>query len=328
MNLTCRTALALALSSSIAMGQLIDLTAQDRYVVASADESGGGQMTDMDSAPDFGHYVAQVNANTFGGGGGGMSAASQDSQILADSFLASCIQSSSGSAGSESVASIEFNVSVKVNFEVSSNYNSSDGGFFSYQLEDSSGQYISAWFGIAEGPQSINHVGQLDPGSYSIEFKSSGGGGYSFASADSVFQLSTLSGAYCVAGANSAGSGASLALGGSPSIADDNFRLEASGVVPNVFGLAFYGPTQIQVPFGDGFRCIGGQTYRVQPPVQANAGGNLSKQIRFTSGPASSGGSLIQPQSTWNFQLWYRDPMGPGGTGYNTSDALWVTFCP
>ena len=66
----------------------------------------------------------------------------------------------------------------------------------------------------------------------------------------------------------------------------------------------------------------------MQPPVLADpTTGFVSKPISFLTGPASAGSGQITPDSTWNFQLWYRDPMGPGGTGFNLSDGLSVTFC-
>ena len=36
-------------------------------------------------------------------------------------------------------------------------------------------------------------------------------------------------------------------------------------------------------------------------------------------------GIVFQPGETWNFQLWYRDIVGPNFTS-NTSDGLAVTF--
>ena len=41
-----------------------------------------------------------------------------------------------------------------------------------------------------------------------------------------------------------------------------------------------------------------------------------------------SGSGALLPGDTWHFQLWFRDPSGPGGTGSNLSDALTATFCP
>jgi len=332
MKLIYHTSLALALSSSIAMGQLIIPTGQDRHVTAFADVDGGTPENNTASAADFGPFVMSVTANASSPQGGAMSGASQDSEILADSIIASGVESASagpaGDSGSESIASIDFDVPVKVSWRLTANYESYDQGFFSYDLTASSGQYIGSWFGIAEGPQSIDHSGEMEAGSYNLILRVQGGSDFAFADFDSVLQLTALSGNYCVGAANSSGAGASLALGGSQSIFTNDFRVEASGVAPNVFGLVFYGPNQIQAPFGDGFRCIGGQTFRVQPPVQADGSGNLSKSISFTSGPAASGNGTILPTSTWNFQLWYRDPMGPGGNGYNTSDGIWATFCP
>ena len=94
--------------------------------------------------------------------------------------------------------------------------------------------------------------------------------------------------------------------------------------VPNGFGLFFYGPNQVQIIFGDCFRCVGGMTQRLSPVVMTNAGGSLSRQIDLTS----FGASMIVPDTTWNFQFWFRDPMGPGGSGFNLSDGISITFCP
>lgn len=146
-------------------------------------------------------------------------------------------------------------------------------------------------------------------------------------------QFTPLVQSYCSTAPNSAGPGAVLEALGDPDISDNDFRIRATGGVPGNFGLVFYGPSQLQAPFGDGFRCVGGLTHRVNPPVQANASGILLKPISFTSGPAAMGPGQITDGSTWNFQLWYRDPIGPGGpggpggNGFNLSDALSVTFC-
>jgi hypothetical protein len=40
-----------------------------------------------------------------------------------------------------------------------------------------------------------------------------------------------------------------------------------------------------------------------------------------------SGPGHIHPFATWNFQFWYRDPLG-GPAGFNFSDGLEVTLCP
>jgi hypothetical protein len=35
----------------------------------------------------------------------------------------------------------------------------------------------------------------------------------------------------------------------------------------------------------------------------------------------------VDPGETWNYQAWFRDFV-PGGSGFNLSDALSVTYCP
>ena len=54
----------------------------------------------------------------------------------------------------------------------------------------------------------------------------------------------------------------------------------------------------------------------------------VARALDFTAPPTNAGGGQINPGSTWNFQFWFRDPMGPGGNGFNLSDGLQVDFCP
>jgi len=134
---------------------------------------------------------------------------------------------------------------------------------------------------------------------------------------------------YCVGAPNSAGPGALLSSSGTAEISANNFTLHMDGGVPSTPGLYYYGPNQIQAPFGDGFRCVGGATRRLYPPLFADGMGSNSRALDFTVPPTGGGGThAITPSSTWNFQFWYRDVAGPGGTGFNLSDGLSATFCP
>jgi YVTN family beta-propeller protein len=133
---------------------------------------------------------------------------------------------------------------------------------------------------------------------------------------------------YCVGAPNSAGPGASIGYTGTTSISINNFTLTATGVVPNKPGYFIYGTSQVQIPLGDGFRCVGGTLFRLRPATNASGSGAMSRLVNFTVPPAGSGPGQIAPGSTWNFQLWYRDPLGPGGTGTNLSNALEATFTP
>jgi Tol biopolymer transport system component len=132
------------------------------------------------------------------------------------------------------------------------------------------------------------------------------------------------SGYYCESAPNSVSDGALMGLNGSNSIAASNLRLQATDCPPNQFGVFYYGLDQIQIPFGDGFRCVGGaQVYRL-PVVSTGPSGVPSHLVDYANPPQPGG--QITAGSTWNFQFWYRDPTGPGGSGFNLTDGLELTF--
>ncbi len=136
---------------------------------------------------------------------------------------------------------------------------------------------------------------------------------------------------YCVTAPNSQGAGATVTALGSTSIAANDFVLHAAAAVPNQFGLFYYGASQIQAPFGDGVRCVGAGgigIFRLSPAQLGNFVGEITRPVNFGAPPTNAGPGAIQPGSTWNFQLWYRDPAGPGGSGFNLSNGLSATFCP
>ena len=132
---------------------------------------------------------------------------------------------------------------------------------------------------------------------------------------------------YCTGAPNSVGSGAAISLTGSISLGAGDAVLHAAGVPPTQFGLFYYGPDQIQLPWGDGFRCVGGGVYRLGT-VMSDGSGNATDPLDYTQYPMHAGSGKVVAGGSWNFQYWYRDPSGPGGTGFNASDALAVTFCP
>ena len=98
-----------------------------------------------------------------------------------------------------------------------------------------------------------------------------------------------------------------------------------------MFPLVFYGDQQTQNPFGDGVLCVGqggSGIHRLNPPTLTSTFGNSFRQVDFTVPPADFGPGMIVPGTTWNFQFWFRDPGGPGGTNFNLSDGLAALFCP
>jgi|GEM_PF-493162 len=134
----------------------------------------------------------------------------------------------------------------------------------------------------------------------------------------------------CSTSPNSAGPGARISAAGSTRIGDDDFTLVVSGGVPGKSGLFYYGPESVELPFGEGLRCVGAGAsgiFRLGPPVAANPDGIVERPVDFAAPPMGSGPGLVSPGSRWYFQYWYRDPMG-GPNGFNLSDALEVSFCP
>ncbi len=125
---------------------------------------------------------------------------------------------------------------------------------------------------------------------------------------------------YCTSTPNSTGSAATIDAFGSTSFTTNDLTLVA-GPVPATPGLFYYGPTQGQVPFGNGFRCVGGQLSRLS--VSVPSGGVMTTAVDLLTPPTANG--QITPGSVWNFQAWFRDPAG-GGAGFDLSDAVEVTF--
>jgi len=126
--------------------------------------------------------------------------------------------------------------------------------------------------------------------------------------------------------AHSDGEGASMVVaGGTTSVTADDIVLQAVGIPPGKFGLIFMGTTQIQPPFGDGRRCVGGVQGR-RPVRQTDPWGRLTEPTGIVQWAQNHG--QILPGSTYNFQAWFRDPPGPCGVGFNLSNGLSVTFGP
>lgn len=132
---------------------------------------------------------------------------------------------------------------------------------------------------------------------------------------------------YCVGSPNSVGAGADIYPEGSSSVFDNDLVLHSTGCPPDEFGLFFYGPNPVQLPFGDGFRCVGGKVYRL-PVVTSDATGHAFYPLDYSHPPMNTGSGQIAAGGIWNFQYWYRDPAGPGGTGFNASNAMAITYCP
>ncbi len=126
---------------------------------------------------------------------------------------------------------------------------------------------------------------------------------------------------YCNVNATSTGQPSIMDAAGSASIAANDLVISCNNIPLNEPGVFFYGASQGQFPFGEGFRCITGSIIRIWPPL-GSSGGVLTRAIDYNTVPTA-----ITAGSTWNFQGWFRDPSG-GPSGFNLSDGIEITFAP
>jgi len=132
---------------------------------------------------------------------------------------------------------------------------------------------------------------------------------------------------YCTSAPNSMGAGAVIGASGSTSVSGNDFTLDVTAAAASQVGLFYYGPNQIEIPFGNGYRCVGGGAFRLGPPLSTDPAGFATRWLDFTQPPANGGPGAILAGSHWNFQFWYRDPAA-GGASFNLSDGLSVDFLP
>jgi hypothetical protein len=120
---------------------------------------------------------------------------------------------------------------------------------------------------------------------------------------------------------NSTGAGAKLGFSGLPSVILDTLQISATSVPANQFGILFMANNQSQIPFGDGQLCATGAIKRFR--LQSSGGAGV-----LSIGPGFVATTSVVAGQTKRFQAWFRDPMGPCGNGFNTSDGLSVEFTP
>ncbi|MDP6538929.1 MAG: M12 family metallo-peptidase [Planctomycetota bacterium] len=136
---------------------------------------------------------------------------------------------------------------------------------------------------------------------------------------------------FCAANPNSTGLAAVIGFSGTTSVSAGDLSLSVWTAPPHQFGLFFYGPERADVPFGDGVLCVGpgnAGLFRFNPPLLTDGFGDLDRPVDFGAPPASAGPGALLPGGAWHFQFWVRDPLGPGGSGFNFSDGLTLLFCP
>lgn len=130
---------------------------------------------------------------------------------------------------------------------------------------------------------------------------------------------------YCTSTQNSSGAAAIIDAYGSASIAANDLCLVARNLPIAQFGLFYYGPEMLDLPFGNGRRCVGGGSLGIfrLPVQQVSNAGLLVQPMDYTQPPTPDG--QILPGSTWRFQCWFRDPPA-GGAFFDLSDGYSISF--
>lgn len=123
----------------------------------------------------------------------------------------------------------------------------------------------------------------------------------------------------CQAVANSTGLAATTGWSGTTSAAAGDLVLRAQHLPPGAPGFFFHGSQTVQVPLGNGVRCVGGDLVRLSL-VHAESDGSVEQPFAAAAHGLAAG-------ATRHFQLYYRDPVA-GDELFNFSDGLRITFCP
>jgi|GEM_PF-3332790 len=125
---------------------------------------------------------------------------------------------------------------------------------------------------------------------------------------------------------NSVGSGAKLLAMGTSELSNGDLGFIGEGLVPGQASILFQGENALGggdgLLFGDGLRCAGFNVKRLGVRVP-----DASGSATWTA--LTSGTNIWSPGDVRHFQLWYADAAGtPCGGGFNTSNALEVSFYP
>jgi hypothetical protein len=111
----------------------------------------------------------------------------------------------------------------------------------------------------------------------------------------------------------------------------DDLQIEVTHCPAHKSTLLFMGGIQVNAPFADGIRVVGGGApgiYRFGI-AQSDADGRVMRGpglVAQSQGFHTNG--RIQAGEVWNFQVWYRDLAGPCGHLSNYSNGVQVAFVP
>ena len=128
---------------------------------------------------------------------------------------------------------------------------------------------------------------------------------------------------YCQANPNSTGGPATLAVLGSPVVAEADLFLHAQSAPPDQFGYYLMSMAQASTPLpppSQATLCLGPPIVRFAGQVLSSGqAGELNLRLDFQNLPKQT---VFQPGEVWNFQCWFRDV----GNTSNVSHAVSVTL--
>ena len=132
--------------------------------------------------------------------------------------------------------------------------------------------------------------------------------------------------------ANTTGFGGRVDGSGTGSISADDLEVFAFQLPPNKNGRFYMSQNVTQVPLGDGFLCAGSGGYPLFrfPFTNSGPAGALAlphNLVAYCNQAFPATGHLFAG-ATWHFQAWYRDPHGPCGAFFNTTNSYSVAFVP
>lgn len=134
-------------------------------------------------------------------------------------------------------------------------------------------------------------------------------------------------GAGCETGS---GCGGLLDARGSVSMSADDLLLDGTRLPASQPILVLLGQAAHPLPFGDGILCVrgGGVSSPRLYIGRSDVHGSLTIGPGLLRMAADYDGFYVHPGATWSFQVVFRDPFGPCGSGFNATNALAATFAP
>ncbi len=148
-------------------------------------------------------------------------------------------------------------------------------------------------------------------------------GGWKLSAVQIIQGATSVGTTYCTSLPSSVGPAAVMSAIATPSgpgeasFAANDLVLSASPVPAGSPALFFYGSTQVNAPFGNGIRCVGGTISRL-PLTMTTPGQEMITPVDYAQTSITAG-------STWNFQGLFRD-IPAGGAKYNLTSAMQIRF--